>query len=327
VTTLSRPEPIPARTRWLQLAAVLVVTAIVVLSLRNVAWGQALAVLASAKTGWLVAAVVANGAVLLFWSGFWRALLPTAAQVSFGRMFEIIAMTSAAMNTMPFLGGHAAGYALLVKRGGVPHHAAISVMALDQLGEGLTKMLIFLVVAVIAPVPVWMRGGVVTVVAGVAALFVVMMTVAHLGTRHSALGTRQERAERRAPSAEYLRRVIESLETLRSPRRAALALCCVVGSKLIEAVAILAVQRSLGILMSPGAAMLVLAATLLATMLPLSPGNLGTYEAGVVLAYRHLGIGAEQALALALLQHLCFLLPAVGVGYAVAVRRSATASR
>ena len=74
-----------------------------------------------------------------------------------------------------------------------------------------------------------------------------------------------------------------------------------------------------------------LAAVILGSMVPVSPGNLGTYEASVFLAYRYLGVAPEQALSLALVQHLCFMLPSVGVGYlfvsAHTVARSAIASR
>jgi uncharacterized membrane protein YbhN (UPF0104 family) len=50
-------------------------------------------------------------------------------------------------------------------------------------------------------------------------------------------------------------------------------------------------------------------------MLPVAPGNLGTYEASAFVAYRFLGVSAEQALSLAVMQHVCFMIPAVGIGY------------
>ena len=50
----------------------------------------------------------------------------------------------------------------------------------------------------------------------------------------------------------------------------------------------------------------------LLTMIPVVPGNLGTYEAAVVIAYRSVGLSAEQALGIALVQHACYL-----VGFAL----------
>ena len=50
-------------------------------------------------------------------------------------------------------------------------------------------------------------------------------------------------------------------------------------------------------------------------MVAVAPANLGVYEATVFIVYRYLGVTPEQALGLALLQHLCFLIPMVGTGY------------
>ena len=89
--------------------------------------------------------------------------------------------------------------------------------------------------------------------------------------------------------------------------------------KAVEAIGIIAVQRSFGVEIPIAGTLLVLAAVLLATMIPLAPGNLGTYEAGVFFAYDYLGVPPETSLALALVQHACFMIPAVGVGYVLLV--------
>jgi uncharacterized membrane protein YbhN (UPF0104 family) len=113
--------------------------------------------------------------------------------------------------------------------------------------------------------------------------------------------------------------------------RSLVALACVGGTKVVEALAIVAVQRAFGADISSSGTLLVLAAAILASMLPLSPGNLGTYEAGVFLAYRHIGLPPEQALSLAIAQHACFMIPSVGIGYlflsAQTFARRAIASR
>ena len=59
-----------------------------------------------------------------------------------------------------------------------------------------------------------------------------------------------------------------------------------------------------------------------ATLVPLAPGNLGVYEATVFFIYQYLGIAPEQALALALVQHLCYLLPLAGTGYVFILLRN-----
>jgi glycosyltransferase 2 family protein len=87
--------------------------------------------------------------------------------------------------------------------------------------------------------------------------------------------------------------------------------------KAAEALAIAAIILALGVDLPVSAAVVVLGAVNLATMLPVAPGNVGTYEAGAIAAYRWLGVAPEAALAAAIVQHLCFLLPAVGAGAVV----------
>jgi uncharacterized membrane protein YbhN (UPF0104 family) len=71
----------------------------------------------------------------------------------------------------------------------------------------------------------------------------------------------------------------------------------------------------------PESALLILAAVNLATLLPVVPGNLGVYEAAVVLAYSYLGIAPERALGIALVQHACWFAALALPGYRWLARR------
>lgn len=291
------------RLAWL--GAWFLATTLLVVCARTVDWARALEVLSTGRTGWLAFAVFLNGAILVCWAAFWRALRPDGeTAVSYARMFEIVATASSLMNTVPFGGGHASSIVLLMRRGGVTPRGALSVLALDQLGEGITKVSLFLLVALLLPLPTWMRAGVTTAAFVVVAWFIALMVAS---------------------------RWARELEILKHWRRSVAALTCVITMKGVEALALVAVQHAFGVSIGPGGTLLVLAALILGTMLPVAPGNLGTYEASVFLAYRYLGISPEQALTLAVVEHVCFLLPSVGVGYAFisahTLSRSAIASR
>jgi uncharacterized membrane protein YbhN (UPF0104 family) len=51
-----------------------------------------------------------------------------------------------------------------------------------------------------------------------------------------------------------------------------------------------------------------------ATLLPVVPGNVGVYEAAGMLARALQGIPGEQALGIAVVQHLCYFLALAGPG-------------
>jgi len=291
------------RIAWLMAWAL--ATALLVLCARTINWARISDVVATAHIGWLWAAVVLNATILVCWAAFWRALIPEEeSRASYRRMFEIVATASSLMNTVPFGGGHASSLVLLARRGGTTQRGALSVLALDQLGEGIVKVSLFLLVALLVPLPTWMRAGVTTASLVVAAWFIALMIAS---------------------------RWARELHILKYWRRSLGALACVIAMKGVEALAIGAVQHAFGVPVSAAGTLLVLAALILGTMLPVAPGNLGTYEASVFLAYRYLGVSPEQALTLAVVEHLCFLIPSVGIGYgfisAHTLSRSAIASR
>jgi uncharacterized membrane protein YbhN (UPF0104 family) len=285
----------PSAWRWLRAAALVALSIVVVAALRNVDWGKTGAALRGADFGWLFVALVANAAILPCWALFWRALRPrTEEPVSLARMLEITSVSSALMNTLPFGGGHASAVVLLIKRGNTSRRGALSILALDQLGEGVVKVMVLLVASIVIPLPAWMRAALTTVLLAVGGWFLVLVLIS---------------------------RMTNELEMLKSARRSAAALACVAGMKLTELFAILAVQAAYGARISIPGSVLVLATVILATMLPISPGNLGAYEASVFLVYRYLGVAPELALSLAIVQHVCFMVPAVGVGYGYSVNR------
>jgi uncharacterized membrane protein YbhN (UPF0104 family) len=295
----------PRLWRTTRIAAFIALTAVVAVSLRNVDWTHTIAALREARPSWLVVAVGANTLILACWALYWRALRPLGeTPVSYARMFEVSAVSSSLMNTLPFGGGHASSVLLLIRRASTTQRGALSTLALDQLGEGIVKVAILLLVDIVVPLPTWMRASLATVSFVVVAWFITLAVAS---------------------------RWAKELEVLRSWRRALVALACVSAMKAVELLAIMSVQHAYGVQVTVGGSLLVLATVVLATMLPMSPGNLGTYEASVFLAYRYLGVSPEIALSLAIVQHVCFMLPAVGVGYlflsAQALARNAIASR
>jgi hypothetical protein len=290
---------------WVRIGTLVAATAVLILLLRTVNWPAAIDAVRHASAGWLALSVLGNTAVLVCWAAFWRALVPgDEPPVAYSRMLEIASGASALMNTLPIGFGHASCIPLLARRAALSSRGAISVLALDQLGEGIVKVSIYLSVALLVPLPTWMRAGVATACIGVAIWFVVMAVAS---------------------------RWAGELAILRDWRRSLTALGLVSAMKAVQLAAIVAAQRAFGVHVGVPGSLLVLATILLASMIPGAPGNLGTYEAVVFVAYRHLGIAPSHAVSLAIVQHVSFLIPAVAPGYLAfgsrALSRSAMASR
>lgn len=80
------------------------------------------------------------------------------------------------------------------------------------------------------------------------------------------------------------------------------------------------VGQAVGASLSPAAAILIMAVTVLATAIPSAPGYVGTFELAAVTVATSLGVPAELALALAVLAHLLGVLP-TAVGGSIALTR------
>jgi uncharacterized membrane protein YbhN (UPF0104 family) len=276
--------------RWARIGAWLVATALIVLLVRTVDPRRALRVIEHTVGWWLVAAMLGNLLIQPFGALQWRTLLPRDVDVSFRRMLRLFSLTSVANNTTPSLIGHATGAVLLANEPGVGKAGALSVVALDQICVGVAKIVVIGGAAAMLPLPGWMKQGFAGLVLLVVVLLIVAIVVA-ARTRH--------------------------LAVLREPRRVLLGIAFALCVKAAEAGAIAAVQTAFGLDVTPTLVMAVLAASALGSVVPIAPANIGTYEAASYGAYRFLGLNAEAALGIAVVQHVCQLLPAVGAGYAI----------
>lgn len=310
---MSTPAATPRRRlSWLLPVLWVALTLALVLALRALPWQRALVELARVDGAWVVTAVLANLAILPLWALEWRLLVP-GVRVSFGRMFEIVTVTASVLNSVPFLAGEASAVALLISRGGLARGAALSVLAMDQLLVAFAKLATLALAAWLAPIPEWMRHGLSALVLVFGGMAVALLALAHRWKR-----LRDRLTERASALRLRLARLVawgEHLDVLRAPGRIGRAALLALLKKAAELAAILAMQAAFGLEPSIATGALVLAALALSTLVPVAPANLGVYEATVFAIYRYLGVPAETALGLALLQHLSFLLPSLATGY------------
>jgi uncharacterized membrane protein YbhN (UPF0104 family) len=228
-------------------------------------------------------------------------------------MFEVVAITAAILNSVPFFAGEASAVALLIGRAGLSRGAALSVLAMDQLLVGLGKLAVLAAAAVYAPLPTWLRTGVLSLAIGVVALLSILLPLAHrwdsLKSRLLAHPSGLRRALARAVAWGA------HLDAVRQPSRIWRVASLALAKKTVELIAILAVQVAFGLEPSVAGGLLILAGLSVTTLLPVAPANVGVYEATVFAIYRYLGVSSETALGLAVVQHVCFLLPALATGY------------
>jgi uncharacterized protein (TIRG00374 family) len=316
--------------RGARLLFVLALATAFVVTLRRLDPTRAWESIVAVRGTWLVAATLCYLAILPLWAWQWHLLAPRSRSQTFHSMLRVVTTTSGVLNTTPLLVGEATGVVLLVAVTGLERTAALSVLAMDQLLVGIAKLVVLATAAVLAPLPDWMARAALGLIVAVAALAGLLLIGA------SRRAWRPVPPEGRSPTSarvaasipERLVRTLDALPAalspLRSPRRGGGALALALVKKGVEVCAMICMQRAFGLELPVSAAILALAMLNLSTLLPIVPGNIGVYEAAVVLAYARYGVPPEQGLGLAALQHLCYLvaLAAPGVLWAGAARWS-----
>ena len=297
MTTAAKAAPSwrPAAFRWL---LAVVATALLATAAYNVDFPAVRRGILAADGRWLLVAVTANLLVQPLAALQWRALLPATVPISWRRLLRIFAITSVANNSASSLIGHATGVAILAKEPSVGARGALSLLVLDQVAVGVAKGAVLLTAASLLPLPVWMQRGAFVLAGTLGVVAVVALLYA-----------------RSLPFA----RSVATLPFVRSfvavpPARMLVGVCCALAVKCLEAGGIAAVQLAFGFSCTIVSVVYVLAATTLASLVPIIPGNLGAYEAAVFLALRHIGAAQAPAMAIAVVQHACQLLAALAPG-------------
>lgn len=304
--------------KWLWLGATVLVLAGVAVMARGLPWSQTWQALTAARPGWAIAALAVNCAMFPLWAWQWRVLAPPTARPSWARMLEIVSLISLSQNVLPVIGSAAAAIGMLIFRGGLSRGAAVSLLALDQMLTGVAKVAAVGAAALLVPVPGWIRDGGLALVAVMVVFVVALLTLAHGTERLEKWALRLGRGARVAATVAAWTRHLEGLR--RGGRPVWWALGYALLKKVCETLAAVAVQYACGVELGWGAAVLVVAALGLSTLVR-TPGNLGVYEATVVGIYTALGASPAPALAAALLQHLVVLVPRMGFGLIILLVR------
>ena len=299
------------RRRLASLVALAVVSVLVVLAVRRLSVARVFTELAAARPLWIALTLLCFATILPLWALQWQLLAPSRPRAAFSTMLGVVAMTSTVLNTTPLLVGEAAGVYFLVTRAMLARTAAVSVLAMDQLFVGVAKLCVLSAAAAIVVLPAWMETGARGLLVVVLALMTGLVTLAWRGEAVSVATARWIPAR----ITQLAAAVGAALAPIRSPSLAGGALALALAKKAAEALAIVCMQRAFGLELPAASALVILAAVNLATLLPVVPGNVGVYEAAVVVGYSFFGVTPERALGIAVVQHACFFLALALPGY------------
>lgn len=294
---------------------VLLVSLSFAIALFYVPWPEFIRALLSADPIWLTIAVLINMAAYPLWVTQWRLLAPRGNTISNRAMLEIVALSAMANSALPSAAGLASSVVLLATRGKMTTVAATSLMAMDQLLVGITKLVLLILALFLAPLPPAATQSAVAF-AGLMAVFLALLVTMANSTRW--MQTQATNFKGIISGAfDILTRVSQGLNVLRDPRRMIATTLLAFGKKAMQIIAAIAIQMACGIDVSAVSAILVIAAVSVTTALPIIPGGFGVYTATVFVVYEFFGVSSATALTAGILQHLVEILPNLLVGYGI----------
>ena len=309
--TGGKTDPTHQGPRWRLWAGCVVLSALAVMMARDFDWRGTVAATAGAEPALLILAVIANGTILVLATAQWLLFLPEGTRVPGRTMFGIVAVTSAVSNGGPPLAGHAAGARLLATRGELGNAGGVSVTILDQLAEGMTKLVVIAAAALF--IPGFQYGLAVALIVLIPGLVAGFTLLAHRHDRLEDLAA--QHTGRTGSVLRFLAATAHHLDPLRRPGHFVVAVLLGIAQKIVEGLAIVAVALALGITLPAWAVLAAVLAVSLSTLVAVTPANLGSYEGSAFLVFRSAGLDADSAIALAVIQHAAYLIPLAGTGW------------
>jgi uncharacterized protein (TIRG00374 family) len=329
----SRVPDVSRASRWLRPAlGAATGLAFALLLARRVDWPEVGRLLAGASWGVLGIGVMALAAGMLLrivrWWWMLRAFDPALTLGSCARPFLV---SLALNNTLPLRAGDVVrvfGFGRTLR---APAARVLGTVLLERLLDLLVLLLAF-GLAVLGAASVFPRGFLVAAsaagLAGTAALLLLIgapATVARAVEWLTRLGqARWPRLERVTPMA---RQLVEALGLLADGRRGAGLLALSLAAWIMEGLVFVAAASALNVAYAWPAAWLALAAATLSTLLPGTPGYVGTFDWFAALGFVAYGADRNAAAAVAVLVHVLLWLPVTVTGLALlGIRTRSTAT-
>ena len=262
----------------------------------------------------------------------WRLLLPAprgGGHISVRRIVPVLLVGYLGNAVLPARLGEPIRAYLVARREDLDAAEAFGSVVLERVVDTATLAVMAFVAAVAVNAASWIVQA--TAVAAIAGTAVTGALVV-IGPGRMVLLTR--RIVVHLPFAARAEPVLKRLDDFargieRPSRSGAIVVAALVSAAcwVLDATTFWLVAESIGVQVSPAAALLIGAVTVLGTALPSAPGYVGTFELAAATTAQALGVVAAPALALAVLAHAVTVLPTAGAGAVSLVAMNARLGR
>jgi uncharacterized protein (TIRG00374 family) len=286
------------------------------LAVRNADIAEVWSAVAEADVGLVASAVAAVSAVFAVQAARWRVIARTPSVPS-ARFVEMVVSGVAVNNVLPGRVGDVLRARWLQVAGRISAGRALATVFVDRAFDVFALVAFLLLSLPFVAGADWLRPMAVGGLLLLTALGIVLVG-ARLYTRHNGRDRRSHRSFLRRVARDALEGLADPLGRLRAIALAAMSL----GAWAMWALSAWFVAQAVGIELSPVEAIFVTAVINLGSAIPSSPGFIGTHQWLAVSALALFAVGADEALAFAILMHAVWYVPTTLVGAALLLGRS-----
>ena len=305
---MTEPATRPAaRTRWLRWALAIIVVALLVRLGSGVAWREVWTTAIAASPRWLLAAALVNLATPAIRGARWWVFLRAVGSVSLGLAVHAAYVGSGLNNLLPASGGDAARALLVARRSMIPSATALATLAVDRLVEIATYLALVIAAPFAVAVPALIRRGERLAALVLGAVIIAALVVAQIARhRHRSAPTASTRSGRLRL---HLRRFVTGIVEIPTASRVIPALAISLVAWALQAITYHFTALATGLPVTFAASAVAMLAVNLSFLVPLTPGNVGVFQAVYALTMAAYGVPSDAAVATALLLQALQILP------------------
>lgn len=280
------------RQNWKVIVGVLVSVLCLIISISEFDLAQIWSALKQAHYPWIVLAVALYLGALGARTLRMMVLFRPARRVPFSEMLASMSMGRGANNIYPFRVGEIVRWALFNRLNQVPGPLALASILIERVFDGLTMLLFLVVVILTGGIPSEFRqyayGGLYLFGLALVGVYALVLWPRQFQTMSAWLVGRLVPERFRERASEISDRLIQSFSTIKSAGSLTLVLVLSVAVWSFETAMYYTVMVAFGFhdAISLHRLVLMSAAANLATSLPSAPGNIGTFDGGIILALK-----------------------------------------
>ncbi|MCK4632537.1 MAG: flippase-like domain-containing protein [candidate division Zixibacteria bacterium] len=267
---------------------------------------------------YLIPAVICTFAFYIFRAVRWRLMVSQQKPITIVRSILLYSAGQILNAIMPALTGQVGRMFLFAKKEGLKKTFVFSTIVLEVVFDTISLILLLLLTSVSFVFPEKYRfGG--AVAAGVMVVVIIILYLILHYQRNIEEFSRRHLRDRRPgvyiTAKKFIRSFTKGIEMLRSSQHLVRSMIFSLMQWLTHILAIYFLMRSFGFGLSFASAVAVMLINQIAIMIPITPGNAGTFEIVVSTSLAAFSVGSSDAVLFALALHILDLFPIFVLGY------------